>query len=139
MSQMCDFGVPEAAPCGLEVEALATRDTAEAWAWLPATGQGWVSTVDQVVVFPDCAHTGRLLEAEVVSGRTTTVVRHDAGQWRGWRLTETDGDSHRRVRETFVSTERRPGFETADYITYYKRDQDGVWQPVASRFVGFGG
>lgn len=136
---------------GLNVEPLGRVESLEAaWALLPASGSGVLTLADRVTRFNPATRSGLLLEADVCNGRSTTMLRSDGDGWRGWRWTETDGESHYVVERTYVSSETTDG--TAPglvYRQYWKQQErswdagggDGVavWTPIGTRFCGFEG
>lgn len=129
--------------CSLAVTPLGTATTLkEAWSFLPSSGEGVLVLADRVVRFSPSLHDGLLLDADVVTGNETVVVRASGAQWKAWKWTESEGDSHRYVEHTFLSSEPSEQRKPPDllYRQYWEqRDDDGikVWQPVGSRFCGF--
>ncbi|MFA7481767.1 MAG: hypothetical protein WC314_14765 [Vulcanimicrobiota bacterium] len=127
--------------CGLEITRLnGAASVEEAWQLLPDTCEGVVTLADAVRRYNPKKREGLLLDAEVVDGQQTTVVRSQGLSWSGWRWEETKGDSHRYVEYTFLSSE--PGTKPPHliYRQYWTKQADGdlqVWQPVGARFCGF--
>jgi len=126
----------------LKVEALGQTDSPQqAWNWLPAKGEGVVVLADRIVRYSAGKSSPLLLEAEVVEGDTTVVIRSSGGGWAGWSWTESPGQSHRYVDYRFLSSESEKSKDCHRYRQYWTQvlDEDvPVWRPVGARFVGFG-
>jgi hypothetical protein len=131
--------------CGLEIDGPRQAETLqEAWALLPAAGEGWVCLADAVGHFDPARRDGLLLHAEVVSGEATTILRLDDGLWRAWTYRETRGpeEAYRRVVKLLLSSAPSASGEPPRmrYATYWKRVEDDglrIWAPVAARFLGW--
>ena len=129
--------------CSLTVISLGTVSTLEeAWAMLPTGGEGVVVKSDQIVRYSASRGQGLMLDAEVVQDRDTYVVRCSGQQWRGWKWTEGEGDSHRYVQHTYLSSETTTQREASPilYRQYWElaeQDDIEVWRPLGSRFCGF--
>ena len=133
--------------CGLEIQRVREVESlGEAWALLPATGEGWVCLADEVRRYSPNERGGPLLTAEVATGSTTYNLRFEAGRWTLWTWCEVGGETHRVVSRPFLSAELSRPNEAPKmrYATYWTRSEssvDGValmiWQPVGSRFVGW--
>ena len=126
--------------CSLTVTALGTaKSLEEAWSMLPQQGEGVVVKADQIVRYSRSGGAGLLLDADVVHGDETTIVRSSGETWSSWRWSEQPGDTHRWVEHTFRSSEGR---EASDhkYRQYWAFQEEGgikVWRPIGSRFCGF--
>lgn len=127
--------------CRLEITPLGqVSQLAEAWGLLPEVGEGVVVCADTISRFAPTKRSGLLLEADVADGRQTTVLRSVGQQWMAWRWVESEGDTHRYVEHTFLSSEQSKGADHIIYRQYWAlQDDQGlkIWQPIGSRFCGF--
>lgn len=127
--------------CKLEITLLDEAKTLdEAWNLLPADGKGVITLADAVRRYGPKKREGLLLDAEVVHGDQTIIVRSQGSNWSGWRWTETKGDSHRYVEYAFLSSEPGSKPPLLVYRQYWAKLPDGelqVWQPIGARFCGF--
>lgn len=125
----------------LSVTPLGTATTlAEAWAFLPNQGEGVLVCADSIRRFSPAEREGLLLDADVVTGSETVVVRSSGPEWKAWKWAEQGEEEHRYVEFSFLSSE--PGDKPARsrYRQYWRRqDENGikVWQPIGARFCGF--
>ncbi len=127
---------------GLRVESLGQTDSPQqAWSWLPAKGEGVVVLADRIVRYSSDKSSPLLLEAEVVEGDTTVVIRSTGAGWAGWSWVESSGQTHRTADYRFLSSESDQSKECHRYRQYWTQDEDEgvpVWRPVGARFLGFG-
>ncbi len=134
--------------CTLETEPLPrVTSLPEAWNLLPAEGQGVVTLAGEVVRFDASRREGLLVEADVVNGNETVILRSDGDGWLAWRQVEGKGDTHVFVERRYMSCERGHEGSPLLYRQYYTRcargwEADGsdaveVWTPVGARFCGF--
>jgi hypothetical protein len=112
----------------------------EAWALLPASGEGVLLLADRVCRFDPGQRAGLLLEADVAEASSTTLLRQSGTGWKAWRWTEGPGDSHQYSEQLYLSSE--PGEDPARlvYRQYWGQAKDDgidVWTPLGSRFCGF--
>jgi hypothetical protein len=131
--------------CALAVEKVGTVETlADVWRLLPAQGEGIVVLADRVTRFNGTTRESLLLEADVVTGDATLVVRARGQVWDVWRWQESVGSSYRYVEMAYLSTEHGIAGEGSRlrYRAYWQKVPDDglwVWQPLGSRFCGFDG
>lgn len=127
--------------CRLEIlrDEMLTR-LEDAWGCLPETGRGIVVCTDVVSRYDSKTRKGLLLEADVVEDRETFVLRSVGPGWSCLRWRESDGDTHRFIEHTFLSSEPGKGPPHIVYRQYWERREDEglqIWAPVGSRFCGF--
>ena len=127
-------------PCKLTIKHLGEASTLEeAWKLLPRDGEGIVVLSDKICRLSKSNYKGYLIEADIVKGQETTVLRSTAKGWSAWRWSESPGDDHIRIGHTYLSSENDSESQLL-YCQYWRRqDDDGiaVWLPVGSRFAGF--
>jgi len=130
-------------PCRLTVTPRGEASTpADAWALLPSKGTGIVTLSDRVVRFDAHDRAGLIIDADVVDGDTTTILRMSGNTWRAWEWKEEPGTTHRRLQLTYQSTETisstpAPALRYRQYWELQPDEGIEVWQPVGSRFCGF--
>lgn len=129
--------------CNLEfVSSRFVESLDEAWKLVPDDGSGVIVLADLVRRHDPGDKTGFLLEADVVVGDQTVVVRTTGEGWKAWTWRQSSGNSHRWVEYRLRSTEPAPGRRSPDqfYRQYWGQVEDDglqVWKPVGCRFVGF--
>ena len=136
-------GWRDCSTCTLHLEGPYTATSLQdAWRLLPSEGEGWICLASEIRHFAPEQREGWLLHAEVVNGSQTISLRLDEGCWRAWTWQEKEGNTHRVVRERYLSSvpheeEHIPQMLIA---TYWELQQDhglSIWQPVGSRFCGW--
>jgi hypothetical protein len=103
--------------------------------------EGWMCLTDEVFViekgYDFSKLSGRMpLSGEFVARDRSLHIRQSANRWELYEITRKNGGTQRMLKEKFLAVPRK-GIAELQYETYWKEDEEGVFRPYVSRFIGF--